>query len=531
MPPPPPPPRSKPAAGTNPGGGPARAFRAPTLREALVQVRDALGSDAVVLRTRRLRRRGVLGIGAKEIVEVVAEAGKPAAAAGRPREPNPAGPAEPAALTPPSDPEDEAGRAALQATLRQLLASDLSGTGGTGGTDSTSSDASFPAPGSSSPATPTRPAAGDLIRRTYAPPPAAPPPAAPPPAAPPRPAPPPPVRPTAAAEPAVTQRLIDEVAELRGLVERLTRQTQPNSQPQPRPASVASNAETAAPSTADPVHADALARLIEQEVAEELAAAMLTEAPPDGPQDDEDPHDRSRRALVQRLRSLTVADPDALLAVPTLALVGPTGVGKTTTLAKMAAAAKLRQGRAVGLITLDTYRIAAADQLRTYADILAVPMEVARTPDQAAAAARRLRESGVDLVLIDTAGRSPADPQGLTEVRAQLEAVGPAATHLVLSSTGSDASTRRVAEAFQPLTPTHLTFTKTDEAWHHGVVLNAAESSGLPLAYLGSGQAVPDDLQPATSEAVASLILSGPAAAGGGGGKPEPEWRPRVDSV
>ena len=115
-----------------------------------------------------------------------------------------------------------------------------------------------------------------------------------------------------------------------------------------------------------------------------------------------------------------------------VALVGPTGVGKTTTIAKLAANYRLREKRRVGLITVDTYRVAAVEQLRTYADIIDLPMEVVATPREMREAVARM--SHLDLVLMDTAGRSPRDEVRIQELKSMLSEAEPDEVHLVLSS-------------------------------------------------------------------------------------------------
>src|SRR5262249_3288597 len=116
-----------------------------------------------------------------------------------------------------------------------------------------------------------------------------------------------------------------------------------------------------------------------------------------------------------------------------VALVGPTGVGKTTTIAKLAANYRLREKRRVGLITVDTYRVAAVEQLRTYADIIDLPMEVVATPREMREAVARM--SHLDLILMDTAGRSPRDEVKIQELKSMLSEAEPDEVHLVLSST------------------------------------------------------------------------------------------------
>ena len=191
-----------------------------------------------------------------------------------------------------------------------------------------------------------------------------------------------------------------------------------------------------------------------------------------------------------------------------IALIGPTGVGKTTTVAKLAADFKLRAGRRVGLITLDTYRIAAVDQLRTYADIIEVPMRVAITASEVRQARYALR--GVDVLLVDTAGRSQNDHLRLGELRNVLSAAEPHEVHLVMSCTSNHSGNRRTIERFVPLGADRIILTKLDEAVTFGNILNIACACKTPLSYVTDGQEVPDDIAVADSRQLARQILRGP---------------------
>jgi len=187
------------------------------------------------------------------------------------------------------------------------------------------------------------------------------------------------------------------------------------------------------------------------------------------------------------------------------ALVGPTGVGKTTTIAKLAANYRLREKRRVGLITVDTYRIAAVEQLRTYADIIDLPMQVVSTPREMRRAVREM--SDLDLVLIDTAGRSPRDEIKLQELRAFLQEAQADEVHLVLSSVASQRVLLQTAQRFAVVGTTALILTKLDEASALGHILPVLRSSGLRLSYLTNGQNVPDDIETADSARLARMIL------------------------
>lgn len=188
-----------------------------------------------------------------------------------------------------------------------------------------------------------------------------------------------------------------------------------------------------------------------------------------------------------------------------VALIGPTGVGKTTTVAKLAAEYQLRQQRRVGLVTVDTYRIAAVDQLRTYAEIIDLPMEVVSTPREMRLAIDRL--NGFDLILIDTAGRSPSDELRLQELKSLLVDARADEVHMVLSSVAGSASLVRAADHFRRIGVTSLLLTKLDEAGGLGHLLPLLQSSQLPLSYVTDGQNVPDDIEPADAGKLALRIL------------------------
>jgi flagellar biosynthesis protein FlhF len=194
-----------------------------------------------------------------------------------------------------------------------------------------------------------------------------------------------------------------------------------------------------------------------------------------------------------------------------VALVGPTGVGKTTTVAKLAANFKLAQGVRVGLITVDTYRIAAVEQLRTYAEIIDLPLAVVNEPGEMK---RALDELGpVDLVFIDTAGRSPRDEVRIRELADFLTAARPDEIHLVLSAVAGPRSLRAAVERFARVRADRLILTKLDEADGLGGVLAVLGQADRPISYMTTGQAVPDDIEPADRKRMAGLILGQEAVA------------------
>ncbi|KYH32649.1 flagellar biosynthesis protein FlhF [Neomoorella mulderi] len=197
------------------------------------------------------------------------------------------------------------------------------------------------------------------------------------------------------------------------------------------------------------------------------------------------------------------------------AFIGPTGVGKTTTLAKIAARYSLYQEQKVGLITLDTYRIGAVDQLKTYAEIMGLPLEVAMTPRELRASLENLKHC--DVVLVDTAGRAPENKAMLAETRGFLEVVPEREVYLVLSCATRRQDLLRAVENFRSLKYNRLIFTKLDETSCPGVMLTVAAAAGVPLAYITTGQDVPDDLEPADPHLLARRIWEAVAKDGPGG--------------
>lgn len=188
-----------------------------------------------------------------------------------------------------------------------------------------------------------------------------------------------------------------------------------------------------------------------------------------------------------------------------VALVGATGVGKTTTIAKLAANFRLREHVKMGLVTVDTYRIAAVEQLRTYAEIIDLPMKVVTNPLEMRRALDEL--VGLDLVLIDTAGRSPRDELQIQELRRLLAEARVDEVHLVLSMTSNLRSLIASAEKFAQANATSLVLTKLDEAMGLGNLLELTRKVPLPISYLTTGQDVPNDIEPADSDRIARLLL------------------------
>jgi len=190
-----------------------------------------------------------------------------------------------------------------------------------------------------------------------------------------------------------------------------------------------------------------------------------------------------------------------------IALIGPTGVGKTTTIAKLAANFKLSHGMHVGLITIDTYRIAAVEQLRTYAQIIDVPVRVVLTPEDLRQAIYALR--GTDVMLIDTAGRSPKDRMRISQLRRFLDAAQADEVHLVISAAASQGWVSRTLQHFGSLSVTNVILTKLDEAETFGTILNVGATGAGEISYVTTGQEVPDDIAVADAQQMADWVLGG----------------------
>ncbi len=250
------------------------------------------------------------------------------------------------------------------------------------------------------------------------------------------------------------------------------------------------------------------ATLLEADVPEVLARRLVRHVAEGLEPDEYQSPEAIRDALRLAVEScLPIAPPIAAVSGTrrVVALVGPTGVGKTTTVAKLAANFKLVHGLRLGLVTVDTYRIAAVEQLRTYAEIIDLPLAVANDPGEMRSAIESL--GPVDLVLIDTAGRSPRDEVKIRELADFLAAAKPDEVHLVLSATSGERSLRAAVERFAVVRADRLILTKLDEADGLGGILAVIGQANLPVSYLTTGQAVPDDIEPADRRRLARLIL------------------------
>ncbi|WP_334072969.1 MULTISPECIES: flagellar biosynthesis protein FlhF [Paenibacillus] len=186
-------------------------------------------------------------------------------------------------------------------------------------------------------------------------------------------------------------------------------------------------------------------------------------------------------------------------------IAGPTGVGKTTTIAKLAADQIFRAQKKVGFITADTYRISAIEQLRTYSSILNVPLEVVQSPGDVQRAMQRL--SYCDLILMDTAGRNYLNEIHVAELHSLLSPHEKSETYLVLSLTSKTQDMKKITEHFSRYGLDKVIFTKLDETESVGPMYNLLEEYPLKVSYIANGQNVPDDLLSANQDLLLNLIL------------------------
>jgi len=483
------------------------------MADALEKVKAELGREAVILHTRTFRRGGLLGVGARRVVEITASRGTPESV--REQKNTPASRDREGAVFFDVQGPLPYGRGSETASLTP---SELPTTHGTEDRETAYRSRSFPnaallqAQGTTGTRhTECQPRSVDRQDITT-----------------------------------FASGLQDEMNEIRSMVRELLNR--------PAPAPRSASADDPMPDAPEALQAY-YTRLLQNEVAEEVAREVMAMARDrldqcreriqagvgdriEGAQRDQCVQEKLQ-ALVPAVltecieRMLPGSGPvkvDTQTTPKVVALVGPTGVGKTTTIAKLAAHFKLRENKKVALITIDTYRIAAVEQLRAYADIMSLPLEVVFTPDELAEAIGRLRDC--DLLLLDTSGRSHRDTRRLDELRTFLDvarsavegivkpsgeplapgAGKPMEVHLLLSCTCHPDQLLDVAEKFSGLGVDRAVFTKLDEAVGLGVVLNVASKLNWRLSYLTTGQDVPDDIEVGHRRRIAERLLKDDAA-------------------
>ncbi len=257
----------------------------------------------------------------------------------------------------------------------------------------------------------------------------------------------------------------------------------------------------------------AFSRLVQHEVEEQLAADVVQAVLSRSNQDQMANKQYLERQIVAALAGLIPqAGPERARKKKSrvIALVGPTGVGKTTTIAKLAAIHKLVNGQDVGLISADTYRIGAIEQLRTFAGIADIPMEVVYKPSEMPTALRKFRAK--DIIFVDTVGRSQRSRKELTDLARFVTAADPDETHLVVNASTNLRTAEDIVDQFKVVKPNRLLFSKLDEAVTYGPLLSLVHRHHLPLSYVTTGQAVPDDIRTIDAAQFAAMVFAGETA-------------------
>lgn len=243
---------------------------------------------------------------------------------------------------------------------------------------------------------------------------------------------------------------------------------------------------------------------IEAPIAEDLMAEMRARIDPAA----SDAENTAENFVKSRLKQMLGRAYGGQELQQCLFLVGPTGVGKTTTLAKLAARFTLFQGKKVAIATLDTFRLGAVEQLKSYAEIIGIPVEVAMGPRDLDDILQRYRH--MDHILVDTAGRPFNDAEQVRELQSFLEVVDlPHDVFLVLGSNTKMRDMRRCLREFEKIQYSKLIFTKIDETEALGCVVNTVHNVGLPVMYVTNGQNVPDDIKQVGAADIVDLLFRG----------------------
>lgn len=214
-------------------------------------------------------------------------------------------------------------------------------------------------------------------------------------------------------------------------------------------------------------------------------------------------HQMAREELMEMVENNQ--SPSIVTEPEIICFMGPTGVGKTTSIAKIAADYMLNKDKKVGLVTADTYRIAAVEQLKTYGSILNIPVKVVETAGQVLVALEDFQDC--DIILMDTAGRNYQQAQYIEELKRLLPAASKIQIHLVLSLTAKYEDMKKIIDNFQSLSVDELLLTKKDETSSVGAILNLIHHYDIPIRQIANGQNVPNDILKVTPSVVADFIL------------------------
>ncbi len=404
-----------------------------SMPDALQKIRTDLGKDAVIINTKEIRSGGFLGMFSKKKIEVIA-ATDSAAGSGQPA----SGKSATATLAKPAAPAANAlaGSAAAAAAYGMQRDREREAQ-----------------PALSFPDVP------DVL-----------------PASPPLQAVPAGTQPASASGRVREDTLLEEIKQMKEMMKKLSSQRMPEAD-------------------RDPVLTELERRLLDQEIDSQIVEELLARISEEAEAEDVPVTEEfAIRSLRTQLHTLLQPQGGKAIALDTRIahFVGPTGVGKTTTIAKLAAEQVLKHRRKVGFITSDTYRIAAVEQLKTYATILNVPLEVVFSPLDLNKAFESLKDC--DLIFMDTAGRNFRNEMYVSELNALLQSGGKSETFLVLSLTTKYKDMKAITYNFSKFKLDKVLFTKKDETDTYGAVVNLIRDFGLQTSYIANGQSVPDDI-------------------------------------
>lgn len=242
--------------------------------------------------------------------------------------------------------------------------------------------------------------------------------------------------------------------------------------------------------------------LLSKDVSSEFTAKIIEDLKPKGANEEKLEKELIKKSIINMM-SWEFCNNEAKQGI--FAFVGPTGVGKTTTIAKLAGKYTLLYKKKVGLITVDTYRIGAVEQLKTYAEIMNIPFSVVFNIKEMEDAIKKMQDC--DVILVDTTGRSSKNLMQLQELRAFVNKTNADRTYLVLSSTTKLSDISSIIEGYKILNYNNLILTKLDETTTYGSILNVINQSGVPLSYLTTGQNVPEDIKNLDKKQLLDLIL------------------------
>ncbi len=220
------------------------------------------------------------------------------------------------------------------------------------------------------------------------------------------------------------------------------------------------------------------------------------------------PEEAIRNILMKKIADrITVAPAMKLSKKETkiISFIGSTGVGKTTTICKVAAICKYFNHYNIAIISIDTYRLAAIDQLKTFTEIANIPLEIAYNSAELKEQIDKHKDK--DVIFIDTVGRSPNNSEHIAEIKSFIESIPSDEVHLIISASTSFSNMKEVVRKFGEIMPNRLVISKVDEAVNYGNIFNIIEYSKLPISYITTGQVIPDDIEIADKSKIAGHIL------------------------